>query len=73
MSGFETQLSILWPALIAGLLVVLSHVPLGQQVLTRGIVFIDLVQEGDAQFPVVIKLLLLLGGEEAHRHVGDVG
>ncbi|MEJ0038217.1 MAG: metal ABC transporter permease [Gammaproteobacteria bacterium] len=42
MNGFETQISILWPALIAGLLVVLSHVPLGQQVLTRGIVFIDL-------------------------------
>ncbi len=42
MSTFETELSILWPALIAGLLVVLSHVPLGQQVLSRGIVFIDL-------------------------------
>ncbi|HEU4601861.1 MAG TPA: metal ABC transporter permease [Steroidobacteraceae bacterium] len=42
MNVMETQLSILWPALIAGLLVVLSHVPLGQQVLTRGIVFIDL-------------------------------
>src|ERR1700754_3092986 len=42
MSGFTTQLSILWPALIAGFLVVLSHVPLGQQVLSRGIVFIDL-------------------------------
>jgi zinc/manganese transport system permease protein len=42
MSAFTTQLSILWPALIAGLLVVLSHVPLGQQVLSRGIVFIDL-------------------------------
>jgi zinc/manganese transport system permease protein len=35
-------LSILWPALVAGLIVVLSHVPLGQQVLRRGIVFIDL-------------------------------
>jgi zinc/manganese transport system permease protein len=42
MNAIQTQLSILWPALIAGLLVVLSHVPLGQQVLTRGIVFIDL-------------------------------
>src|SRR4051812_39410444 len=34
--------SILWPALIAGLLVALTHVPLGMQVLDRGIVFIDL-------------------------------
>ena len=42
MSLFSTDLSILWPALIAGLLVVISHVPLGQQVLARGIVFIDL-------------------------------
>lgn len=37
-----SNLGILWPAAIAGLLVVLSHVPLGQQVLRRGIVFIDL-------------------------------
>ena len=42
MSLFSTDLSILWPALIAGLLVAISHVPLGQQVLARGIVFIDL-------------------------------
>jgi zinc/manganese transport system permease protein len=42
MSDFTSQLSILWPAFLAGLLVVLSHVPLGQQVLSRGIVFIDL-------------------------------
>lgn len=34
--------SILWPALAAGLLVVATHVPLGIQVLSRGIVFIDL-------------------------------
>ena len=34
--------SILWPALIAGLLVTATHVPLGIQVLNRGIVFIDL-------------------------------
>jgi zinc/manganese transport system permease protein len=42
MNLFETDLSILWPALIAGILVVISHVPLGQQVFARGIVFIDL-------------------------------
>src|SRR5437762_2571563 len=42
MSTLQADLSILWPALIAGILVVLSHVPLGQQVLARGIVFIDL-------------------------------
>jgi zinc/manganese transport system permease protein len=35
-------LAILWPALAAGLLVTATHVPLGMQVLERGIVFIDL-------------------------------
>jgi zinc/manganese transport system permease protein len=35
-------LGILWPAFIAGLLVTATHVPLGMQVLERGIVFIDL-------------------------------
>jgi len=34
--------SILWPAFAAGLLVTATHVPLGIQVLNRGIVFIDL-------------------------------
>ncbi len=34
--------SILWPALVAGLLVLTTHVPLGLQVLRKGIVFIDL-------------------------------
>jgi zinc/manganese transport system permease protein len=34
--------NILWPAFIAGLLVTATHVPLGMQVLERGIVFIDL-------------------------------
>ncbi len=36
------SLGILWPAFIAGLLVTATHVPLGMQVLSRGIVFIDL-------------------------------
>jgi len=36
------DLSILGPAFVAGLLVTATHVPLGSQVLARGIVFIDL-------------------------------
>ena len=36
------NLSILGPAFAAGLLVLATHVPMGQQVLARGIVFIDL-------------------------------
>jgi zinc/manganese transport system permease protein len=38
----ELELSILLPALIAGLLVTATHVPLGMKVLARGIVFIDI-------------------------------
>src|SRR5215813_9918055 len=36
------ELGILFPAFLAGLLVLATHVPLGRQVLSRGIVFIDL-------------------------------
>lgn len=42
MNSLAESLSILGPALLAGLIVLASHVPLGQQVLARGIVFIDL-------------------------------
>jgi len=38
----SSQLAILLPALAAGMLVLATHVPLGAQVLNRGIVFIDL-------------------------------
>lgn len=36
------ELALLLPPLAAGLLALASHVPLGRQVLRRGIVFIDL-------------------------------
>ena len=38
----EVDFSIIGPALLAGLLVTLTHVPLGQRVLQRGIIFLDL-------------------------------
>lgn len=38
----NTQWSILLPALLAGIVVLSSHVPLGQIVLQRGIIFLDL-------------------------------
>ena len=38
----QIEYGILFPAFLAGLLVLSTHVPLGQQVLARGIVFIDL-------------------------------
>jgi len=42
MTPGAMELSILLPAFVAGLLVTATHVPLGTQVLARGIVFIDL-------------------------------
>ena len=42
MNWAAIDLSILGPAILAGLLVTLTHVPLGQRVLARGIIFLDL-------------------------------
>ena len=46
--------TILGPALVAGLLVTATHVPLGMQVLARGIVFIDLAIAQIAGLGVVL-------------------
>jgi zinc/manganese transport system permease protein len=42
VSVASIDLALIGPALIAGLLITATHVPLGMQVLNRGIVFIDL-------------------------------
>jgi len=47
-------IGILWPAFIAGLLVTATHVPLGMQVLARGIVFIDLAVAQVAGLGVIL-------------------
>ena len=49
-----TEISILWPAFLAGLLVLATHVPLGRMVLERGIVFIDLAIAQVAGLGVVV-------------------
>jgi zinc/manganese transport system permease protein len=56
LSGLE--LSLLIPAFLAGLLVLMSHVPLGMQVLSRGIVFIDLAIAQIAGLGVITADLL---------------
>lgn len=52
------DLSILFPAFLAGLLVIATHVPLGQRVLARGIVFIDLAIAQVAGLGVVVAGVL---------------
>jgi zinc/manganese transport system permease protein len=53
MSAEGLQPGILLPALAAGLLVLLTHVPLGMEVLKRGIIFIDLAVAQFAGFGIV--------------------
>jgi zinc/manganese transport system permease protein len=50
--------TILGPALIAGLLVLATHVPLGMEVLERGIVFIDLAIAQIAGLGVIVAMSL---------------
>ncbi len=54
MNAESLDLMIIVPALLAGLLVLLTHVPLGAQVLRRGIVFIDLAIAQIAALGVII-------------------
>jgi zinc/manganese transport system permease protein len=52
------ELSILGPACLAGFLVLSTHVPLGQQVLARGIIFIDLAIAQVAALGVILAQYL---------------
>lgn len=52
------DISILIPAFLAGLLVLTTHVPLGQQVLARGIIFLDLAIAQIAALGVIIAYSL---------------
>jgi zinc/manganese transport system permease protein len=52
MEGFD--LMIVLPAFLAGLLVLATHIPLGAQVLRRGIVFIDLAIAQIAALGVIV-------------------
>jgi zinc/manganese transport system permease protein len=58
MNAISLDLSILGPAFLAGLLVLATHVPLGMQVLKRGIVFIDLAIAQIAGLGVIVADML---------------
>ena len=60
------HLSILGPALIAGALVLSTHVPLGQEVLRRGIIFLDLAIAQVAALGLVIALRIGLDTQGEH-------
>jgi zinc/manganese transport system permease protein len=52
------ELSILFPAFVAGLLVLLTHIPFGMKVLERGVIFADLAVAQIAGLGVIIAALL---------------
>ena len=54
MNWSALDLSILGPAILAGLLVTATHVPLGQRVLKRGIIFLDLAIAQVAGLGIII-------------------
>jgi zinc/manganese transport system permease protein len=54
MSFEGLDIAIVGPAFIAGLLVLTTHVPLGQEVLKRGIIFIDLAIAQVAGLGVIV-------------------
>ncbi|WP_317202719.1 metal ABC transporter permease [Janthinobacterium sp.] len=54
MTASSLDLSIIWLPFLAGLLVLVTHIPLGAQVLKRGIVFIDLAIAQIAALGVII-------------------
>lgn len=63
-----SSLNILGPAFIAGLLVLLSHVPLGRQVLRRGIIFIDLAVAQAAATGALLATLIIDTAHGGHAH-----
>lgn len=66
METITLQVEILWPALLAGFLVLATHVPLGREVLTRGIIFLDLAIAQIAAFGVVLTETLWF--HDQHHH-----
>lgn len=52
------ELNILFPAFVAGLLVLLTHIPFGMKVLERGVIFADLAVAQIAGLGVIIAALL---------------
>ena len=73
MSQAMLDLSIVWPALIAGLLVTATHAPLGHEVLQRGIVFIDLAVAQIAGLGVVFAHWLGLEPQGAGVQIAALG
>jgi zinc/manganese transport system permease protein len=71
VNNFAVFADILLPALVAGLLVISTHVPLGFKVLSRGIIFMDLAIAQVAGLGAL--LITVLVGEQAPPFVTQLG
>jgi zinc/manganese transport system permease protein len=69
MNHLLVQVEILWPALLAGLLILATHVPLGREVLQRGIIFLDLAIAQTAAFGVVLAGTLWAVSDEGQQAI----
>jgi len=67
MIGANIELMLIVPAFLAGVLVLSTHVPLGQEVLKRGIIFIDIAIAQMAALGVIAATVF--GGELASWHI----
>lgn len=65
MEQLLLQVEILWPAMIAGVIILSTHVPLGREVLQRGIIFLDLAIAQIAAFGVVAANILWINDDNA--------
>ena len=68
MAGWLLQLEIILPALLAGMLILSTHVPLGREVLQRGIIFLDLAIAQMAALGLVVSHFI---GLEGHHPMVD--
>lgn len=63
MTLADIDLSIIGPALVAGILVLTTHVPMGREVLNRGIIFIDLAIAQVAGLGVIAASMVHLNAD----------
>lgn len=63
MDGVLLQMEIILPAMLAGMLILSTHVPLGREVLQRGIIFLDLAIAQMAALGLVFSHAIGLEGQ----------
>ncbi len=66
LENITIQISILGPAFLAGLLVLCTHIPLGREVLKRGIIFLDLAIAQVAGLGLILASLIGIEADGEH-------